>query len=50
MPDYALPTALVILTLLYAAWRERRDNPRDAKLLAAFGLGSTLAGTAVWLG
>ena len=50
MPDYVLPAALVILTLVYAAWRERRNNLRDAKLLAAFGLGSTLAVAAVWLG
>ncbi len=50
MADYAMPFALVAATLLLGAWREyRSDNPRDAKLLAGFGLGSTLAGAVTWL-
>lgn len=51
MSEYAFPFGLLILTLLLAAWREHRsDNPRDAKLLAAFGFGGTLVGAAAWLG
>ncbi len=51
MPDYAIPVALVLLTLLLGAWREQRsNNSRDARLLAAFGVGGSIASSAIWLG
>jgi hypothetical protein len=50
MSEFVLPVGLVIATILLGAWREYRDdNPRDAKLLAGFGLGGTLAGVAALL-
>ena len=50
MPDYALPIALLGGVMLLGAWREYvSDNRRDARLLAAFGAGGTLAGAAMWL-
>lgn len=50
MPDHALLIALLGAVLLLGAWREYvSDNRRDARLLAAFGAGGTLAGAVVWL-
>lgn len=51
MPDYAIPVVLVLVTLLLGAWREQRsNNSRDARLLAALGVGASLASSAFWLG
>jgi hypothetical protein len=50
VPEVALPAALLILSLVWGAWREARsDNPRDAKLLAAFGVAGALASAGLWL-
>lgn len=50
MSDYAFMIALLAAVTLLGAWREYAgDNRRDAKLLAAVGAGSMLAGAAVWL-
>ena len=50
MTDYVFLIALLTAVILLGAWREYADdNRRDAKLLAAFGAGGTLASAAVWL-
>lgn len=50
MSDYVFLIALLTTVILLGAWREyANDNRRDAKLLAAFGAGGTLASAAVWL-
>ena len=50
MADYALPIAALGVLMLLGAWREyTADNPRDARLLAGFGVGGVFAGAAVWL-
>ncbi len=50
MSDYALPIASLGVLILFCAWREYAgDNRRDAKLMAACGAGSVLAGAAAWL-
>lgn len=50
MSDYALPFAALGVLILFCAWREyASDNRRDARLIAACGAGSMLAGAAAWL-
>ena len=50
MTDLVFLSALLTAVILLGAWREYADNNRrDAKLLAAFGAGGTLASAAVWL-
>ena len=50
MSELAIPVGLVIAAILLAAWCEHRNgNPRDATLLAGFGLGGTLASAAALL-
>ena len=51
MYDCALLLVLLAAVLSLGAWREyRSDNPRDARLMAAFSTGGMLAGAAAWLG
>lgn len=50
MFDYALMIAALGVLLLLGARREyANDNQRDAKLLAACGVGGMVAGAAAWL-
>ena len=50
MYDYAYLVASLAVVLLLGAWREhRRDNRRDARLLAAFSAGGILVSTQAWL-
>lgn len=50
MADYALALAALSVLMLLGARREHvGGNPRDAKLIAAFGAGGVLAGAAMWL-
>lgn len=50
MSDYTFLIALLAAVMLLGAWREyASENRRDAKLLAAFGAGSVLAGAAIWI-
>ena len=50
MADYAFAlAALGVLMLLGARQEHAAGNPRDAKLIAGFGVGGVFAGAAVWL-
>lgn len=44
MLEIAIGTGIIAAATIFCAWREyANDNPRDAKLLAAFGAGTALA-------
>lgn len=43
MFEIAIGAGVIALVTIYSAWREyTNDNPRDAKLLAAFGIGTAV--------